>query len=155
MTATLSEARAADTVVNITLGGTASDPADYSASSLASITIPKGETSADGTLTVTPVDDELDEGNETITVSGQSGERTVSPASITIADDPTIITLSVAPEYVQEGQLAKQVTLTATREGTVGDHTINLFVGEGGTATDGTDGLHDMDVQPCPAHRAG
>ena len=47
VTATLSEARAADTVVNLTLGGTATDPADYTATSLASITIPKGQTSAE------------------------------------------------------------------------------------------------------------
>ena len=138
VTATLSAARAADTVVDLTLGGTASDPGDYTATALASITIPKGERSADGTLTITPVDDTEDEGEETITVSGESGARTVSPTDITIADDPTVITLSVDPEYIQEGQLAKRVTLTATRDGTVGDHTINLSVG-GGTATDGTD----------------
>ena len=136
VTATLSEARAADTLVNLTLGGTADDPADYTASALASITIPKDQTSADGTLTITPVDDATKEGEETITVSGESGARTVSPADITITD--TYITLSVDPEYVQEGQLAKRVTLTATRDGTEGDHTISLSVG-GGTATDGTD----------------
>ena len=42
------------------------------------------------------------------------------------------------PEYIQEGQLAKQVVLTATRDSTAGDHTISLSAG-GGTATDGTD----------------
>ena len=57
VTATLSAARTVDTVVNLTLGGTAADPADYTASELASITIPKGQTSAEGTLTITPVDD--------------------------------------------------------------------------------------------------
>ena len=124
--------------MTLTLGGTATAPADYTATSLASITIPKGRTTADGTLTITPVDDGVAEGEETITVSGASGARTVSSADITIADDPTTITLSVNPEYVQEGQLAKQVVLTATRDGTVGDHTISLSVG-GGTATDWTD----------------
>ena len=57
----MSEARATDTVVSLTLGGTATDPADYTATSLASITIPKGQTSADGTLTITPVDDAVAE----------------------------------------------------------------------------------------------
>ena len=72
VTATMSEARAADTVVNLTLGGTAASPADYTATSLASVTIPKGQTSADGTLTITPVADTEEEGEETITVSGAS-----------------------------------------------------------------------------------
>ena len=137
VTATMSAARVADTVVNLTLGGTATDTADYTATSLASITIPKGQTSADGTLTITPVDDEVTEGEEAITVSGESGARTVSSAEITITD-PVFITLSVNPEYIQEGQTAAKVVLTATRDGTAGDHTIRLSVG-GGTATQGAD----------------
>ena len=140
VTATLSAARPTDTVVNLTLGGSAANPADYTATTLSSITIPRGQTSATGTLTITPVDDAVPEGDETITVSGASGARTVSSADITITDDeePAAITLTVNPEYVQEGQRARQVTLTATRDGTVGDHTIDLSVG-GGTATDGKD----------------
>ena len=86
VTATMSAARAADTVVNLTLGGSAADPADYTATNLTSITIPKGETTADGTLTITPVNDTAVEGDETITVSGASGARTVSSADITITD---------------------------------------------------------------------
>ena len=138
VTATLSEARDADTVVDLTLGGTAASPVDYTATSLASITIPQGETSADGTLTVTPVDDLVEDDGETIQVAGASGARTVSPADITIAENPAVITLSVDPEYIQEGQQAARVTLTATRDSTAGDHTIDLSVG-GGTATDGID----------------
>ena len=61
VTATISEARAAYTLVTLTLGGTAVDPADYTASELASITIPKDQTSANGTLTITPVEDALSE----------------------------------------------------------------------------------------------
>ena len=86
VTATMSAARAADTVVNLTLGGSAADPADYTATNLTSITIPKGETTADGTLTITPVNDTAVEGDETITVSGASGARAVSSADITITD---------------------------------------------------------------------
>ena len=152
VTATMSEARAADTVVDLTLGGTAAAPADYTATSLASITIPKGQTTAGGTLTITPVDDTAPAGDKTITVSGESGSRTVSPADITIDDDEiAAITLSVNPEYVQEGQVAARVTVTATRDGTEGDHTVTLSVG-GGTATDGTDytiwALYDIRIAP-------
>ena len=56
VTATLSGSRAADTLVNLALGGTADNPADYTATTLASITIPKGDLSADGTLTITPIE---------------------------------------------------------------------------------------------------
>ena len=139
VTATLSEARTVDTVVDLSLGGTADAPADYTATALSSVTIPKGETTASGKLTITPIDDGVAEADETIIVSGTSGARPVSSADITIADDPTTITLSVDPEYVQEGQYAARVTLTATRDGTVGDHRIAVDVGVGGTATDGTD----------------
>ena len=107
VTATLSAAREADTVVNLTLGGTATDTTDYTTTSPTSITIPKGETSADATLTITPVDDILLEDDETITVSGESGARPVNPAAltiITITDNDTIAeTVNVSgPEIVME-----------------------------------------------------
>ena len=117
VTATLSQARAADTLVDLTLGGTATDPADYTASELASITIPKGQTSANGTLTITPVSDSLEETSETITVSGESGARPVSPADITITDTPDaapVLSFSSAPTSVDEGQSA---TYTVKLEG--------------------------------------
>ena len=56
VTATLSAARAADTVVNITLGGTATDPADYTATSpIRPSPSPRVIPAPDGTLTITPV----------------------------------------------------------------------------------------------------
>ena len=123
MTATLSEARAADTVVDLTLGGTAADPADYTATSPASITIPKGQTNADGTLTITPVVDSAAEGDETITVSGSSGARTVSSADITITDYlAPVISFQTAPESVTEGQTASYIVKLE------GGHTTNVTV---------------------------
>ena len=112
VTATISEKRATDTVVNITLGGTATDPADYTATTLNSITIPKGETTADGTLTITPVHDTETEVDETITVSGASGERRVSSADITItnvAKAAPVISFETAPTSVTEGSDATYV----------------------------------------------
>ena len=103
VTATLSEARQTDTVVNLTLGGTAADPADYTATSLASITIPKGDASADGTVTITPVVDAVIEGDETITVSGDSGARPVSPVDITITNTTIATDVNVSgPEIAME-----------------------------------------------------
>ena len=135
VTATMSVARDTGTVVHLTLGGTATNPADYTASALASITIPKGQTSAHGTLTIIPIDDTVAEGDETIIVSGESGARPVSPAEIPITDnDSADITLSADPEYIQEGQVAKQVTITATRNDTEGEHTVTLSLSDSSTA---------------------
>ena len=115
------------------------------------VTFPAGSTAGSTrTISIPITDDGVAEAAETFTVTlGTVGgdlsdvvsvDSSASSATATIAesDEPAHITLSVNPEYVQEGQLVKQVTLTATRDGTEGDHTIMLSVG-GGTATDGTD----------------
>ena len=82
---------------------------DYTAATL-SITIPKGQASADGTLTITPVRDTAVEGDETITVSGASGARTVSSADITLTDYMApVISFETAPESVTEGSDATYV----------------------------------------------
>ena len=89
VTATLNAALATDTVVILALGGTAAAPADYTATALASVTISKGETSAEGTLTITPVDDTAVEGDESIEVTGSYKRFTVSPDTITLTDNDT------------------------------------------------------------------
>ena len=73
VTATLNGAtRTEATVVTIgTLKGTATKDTDYTVdTALASITIPANSTSADGTLSITPIDDKVVEGNETIIIPG-------------------------------------------------------------------------------------
>ena len=82
--------RTSATVVTIgTLSGTATKDTDYSATSLASITIPANSSSADGSLTITPTDDSVVEGDETIIVSGTTTVTGlgVSDAIITLTDD--------------------------------------------------------------------
>ena len=72
ITATLDgdSTRTEATVVTIgTLAGTATKDTDYTVTSLASITIPAKSSSGTGTLTITPTDDEIVEGDETITRS--------------------------------------------------------------------------------------
>ena len=93
VTATLSggTTRTSATVVTIgTLAGTATKDTDYSATSLASITIPANTASGSGTLTITPTDDEVVEGDETITIPGTTTTQvglTVSSATVTLTDD--------------------------------------------------------------------
>ena len=91
VTATLNgdSTRTSATVVTIgTLSGTATKDTDYAATSLTSITIPTNEASGSGTITITPTDDSVVEGDETITVPGTTMVGlTVSSATITLTDD--------------------------------------------------------------------
>ena len=79
------------TVVTIgTLAGTATKDTDYAATSLASITIPANSSTGTGTLTVTPTDDTVVEGDETITIPGTTTTEvglSVTAATVTLTDD--------------------------------------------------------------------
>ena len=67
-----------------TLGGTAGS-SDYTVNTtLASITIPANSTSATGTLELTPTDDAVVEGDETIIISGTTTVAGLSVTSATI-----------------------------------------------------------------------
>ena len=82
--------RTSATVVTIgTLAGTATKDTDYTATSLASITIPANSASGEGTLTITPTDDTVVEGDETITIPGTTtvSGLTVTSATVTLTDD--------------------------------------------------------------------
>ena len=72
---------------NVTLSLAGSASADvYATTTLNRITIPANSASATTTLTLTPTDDKIVEGDETIRVEGTVGGFTVSPAEITISD---------------------------------------------------------------------
>ena len=93
VTATLNggTTRTSATVVTIgTLAGSATKGTDYTATSLASITIPANTATGTGTITITPTDDEVVEGDETITVPGTTATQVglaVSSATVTLTDD--------------------------------------------------------------------
>ena len=83
------------------------------------LTVPSGQLSATAEFTLTPVDNEADEVDETITLTGTHGDATLT-AMLTLTDDdepPTGIALAVSPTTVGEGAGATNVTLTATVEG--------------------------------------
>ena len=91
VTATLNNSGtfAANTVVTLSRGGTATAGTgnDYTATALDSVTIPANSTSGSGTFTLTPIDDAVVEGDETITFSGTAGTLSVSDTTITLTDD--------------------------------------------------------------------
>ena len=90
VTATLNGSKLpSDTMVTIgTLAGTATEDTDYTAGTLSSITIPANSTSGTGTLEITPTDDQVVEGDETITIPGTTTvSLTVTSATVTLTDD--------------------------------------------------------------------
>ena len=137
-------ARTADTVVNVTLAGlTATAVDDFQVVQGFPITIPATEISATGAFTVTPADDAIAEGEETLTVSGAATGLTVDPATLTLADNDTAstgIALTLDPERVTEqgGQQTVTVTATLNAGARTGDTVVNVSVAEA-SATEGTD----------------
>jgi hypothetical protein len=126
--------------VNYTISGTASS-ADYN-SIASTVIIPAGQAST--TVTVTPVNDTLVEGNETVILSlidtADYDLGTANSATVIIADDEannTIINLAVAPASVIEDG-ATNLVYTFTRQGaTTSPLIVNYNVG--GSATFNTD----------------
>ena len=90
VTATLDgdSTRNSSTTVTLSLSGTATGSgADYTAGALPTVTILAGNATGTATLSITPTDDEIFEGDETIVVHGTAVSLTVSSARITIDDD--------------------------------------------------------------------
>ena len=110
--------RTIDTVVSLELADdTATAGEDYQAAT-ATLTIPAGEMSATATMTLTVLDDNIAEGNETLEVTGTvPGTITARPAEVVIEDDdqePTSISLLVTAPPVDEGNGAVTMPVQAT-----------------------------------------
>ena len=138
----------ADRTVTVSVGKSgdgAVSGTDYTAVTDFDVTIDKGKSSGTGTFTLTPTDDTLVEGDESITVSGTTADHDVSGASVTLTDNDTTpqVNLSVNPSSVSEGAAATTVTVTATfsNSSTYGaDTTVTVSVGDSAdSATSGTD----------------
>ncbi len=99
--------------VKVGLGGDgAVSGTDYAAVSSFNLTIPSGQSSGQQTFTLTPIQDALDEDNETITVHSASPELTVKSASLAITDDDALPVLTIGDANVSEGETAEfMVTL--------------------------------------------
>ena len=78
------------------VGGIAADPGDYAVTTaLGSVTIPAGQASGSGMLTLTPVSDAVVEGDETIVIDGAVAGFTVSLRHHHPRPTTTTATLSV------------------------------------------------------------
>ena len=134
----------AKTVAVSVADGTAESPADYAAVSGFNITIAAGAASHTGNFTVTPVDDDLDEANETIDVTGTLSSVTITGASVTFTDNDDPVSFSIADAEATEGG---KVEFTVSREG-AGDNVASVKVT---TATDSGDGADAADADDYTA----
>ena len=109
----------------VTLTVSASGPSSrFRLSTNKTLTIDAGTTVSEGTVTLTGVDNNIHDGEATVTVeataSGGNGVSAPADKSLTITDDdaaPTGIRLSVNPTSVDEDDGATTVTVTATVTG--------------------------------------
>ena len=137
------------TVVTVSVGksgDSATSGTDYTSVNNFTVTIAMGQASGTGTFALTPTDDSIAEGDETVSVTGSATGLTVTGAEVTITDNdtaPTGLTLSVSPGSVGEGDGGTTVTVTATLNGSVtfsGATAVTVSVGKSGdSATEGTD----------------
>ena len=135
--------RVSDTLVNVTVAGdTATVGDDFGAVGNFSISIPANQPSGQNTFSLTPVNDVIAEGNETLQVSGTS-PLTVTPATLTLSDDDTASTeveLTLNPMRVTEQGGQQTVTVTAAlNAGSRTQDTVVQVSVAGDTATVGDD----------------
>ena len=99
----------ADTTVEVTVGkstDSAVSGTDYARVSAFDLVIPAGEASVSKAFDLTPTDDALDEAEETISVTGESGSLTVTGTSIALTDDDVPELSITAGSAVTEGTAA-------------------------------------------------
>ncbi|MGM9500767.1 beta strand repeat-containing protein [Desertifilum tharense IPPAS B-1220] len=137
---TLSQAAPAGGItINYTTDGTATNGTDYETLS-GSVTIPEGETTA--TISITPLDDNQVESDETINITLIAGTGytlgTTTTTTVTLADDDSTITFSSANYTIDEaGVPVAEIILNRTGATTFPASVEVQFTD--GTATGGQD----------------
>ena len=140
-------ARTSDTAVTVTVGASAdsaTEGLDYAYISVLAITVRANETVGQTTFTLSPENDAIAEGAETISVAGRASGLTVAPAALTLSDNDAasrVVTLAADPESVSE-DTPEDVTVTASLDAgaRAEDTGVRLTVGAAGdTAVPGTD----------------
>ena len=131
--------------VAVSVGGSgdgATEGTDYATVADFNVTIAANSTSGTGTFFLTPTQDTLVEGDETVGITGSGTLMTVTGTNLKITDDDVrTIALSTNKTTVSEGAGATTVTVTATADSAVSAATsVTVAVGASGDgATEGTD----------------
>ncbi len=146
VTARLSSVSVKETTIDVSVvPNTPATTDDYRLSDNTILTVAAGETESSGVVTITAVDDVIDEQDETLTVSGHAenpfGVTGPEDQLLTIQDNDaaTEITFSVSPSVVSEDGGDKKITVTASLDVVRSTDTpVTISVGLG-TATSGVD----------------
>ena len=145
VTATLDAASPATTTIMVTAAtGTNAVAGDFALSSANTLTIAAGSTTSTGTVTITAVNNALDEPDKSVTVSGtvsHNGVTRPTAKTLTITDDDPAPMLSISSPSVSEGDSgSRNLTFTATLSAASGRQvTVEYEDARTGTATSGTD----------------
>ena len=141
VSATLNRAaRAQDTSVTISvLAGTALVTTDFAAVSPFTLIIPAEETVGSGAFALAPEDDDIDEYNETVRITGQVAGLGLAPAggltvNIEDDDDPPQVTLVLTPASISEANETSTVTATLNRP-SVENTTVTVSAAAGSNAS--------------------
>ncbi len=151
VTAQLSAVSGLEAQVPLTFGGTAADPDDYGPDTM-TLTIPAGMTTADLTLTV--VDDAIDENDETVVVTigaptnAVPGTVTVHTATIVDNEPPPSVTFTSAGQSNDESVSPLTVTAELSEVSGLAVQVPLLF---GGNAADPADYSPDVTTLTIPA----
>lgn len=150
VTATIDDGitRLVDTDVTLSLTGTATKGTSYgtgidykvSASAPGSVRIGKGKSSGDASFTITPRQDGLTEGDETIVVGGTVTDLTLNSVTINLADDDsasTSLTLHVNNKNLYETWGNTTVPVGAVLDGGSLDANLVVSLRLGGDAAGG------------------
>ena len=120
VTATSSTTYADAQVLPITVVGSGiAEAVDFSNVPGFDLTLAANETTINGTFTLTPTDDVVDEMDEVLSITSSHTE-VGTPAMLTLQDDddaPDGVTLSVTPDDIREDDGATTITVTATVSG--------------------------------------
>lgn len=141
--------------VNFSLSGTAQRGVDYTTvggiitDDRGNITLPAGI--ASGVIVVTPLEDNLDEPNETVILNLQNGrgysiDLDRGSATGQIIDDEAVVTLEVSPEVTVEDS-GVALVYTFTRSGFI-DRPVTVNFSVAGTATFGATNDYQVSVEP-------
>ncbi len=123
-------------------GDAAESGTDYTAVSDVTLTIAAGQKSGQGTFSLAPRQDTLDEDDEKLTVHATATNLTIADAEVTITDDDALPTVTIADaKEVMEGDdpsTATNMTFAVTLSAASG-RDVSVDYTLGGTATAGSD----------------
>ena len=131
------------TVLTVSVAGETASSADFAPVSSFTVTIGATEASGTGTFELSPVDDALAEGSETLAVTGttDASDLTVTAATLTLTDNDTAstsVSLELNPATVDEDADSAVVVTVAARlnDGVRSEATVVTVSVSGGTASE-------------------